>query len=464
MLRFAWAIAASAVSAAGCSCISTTLPLCQRIDQAKVLFLGTAIETNDGPARPLRGTIWYRFKVEEAFRGIAGAWQEAFVDPGSGTDQISYAIGKRYLISSFADARPRPAGGGFQINAEALRTTPPPTGPLVHAGGCSGSKAAEEAAEDLAFLRQYRDHPRPARVFGSVRVHSTESLRHDRYPPLAGALVRLAGPADMRVAATDQGGAFEFADVPPGTYALAVYAAGYTPARAAYLVAVPANGCGFANVGMFSAGYLAGRVLRADGSPAPNLEVSYRWADRSLEPPFWRDRTTRTDRTGAFAFSKVPPGELLLGVNMETFPKAAQGILPTYWPGTTDLAKAQPVRLELNERRNGLLLRLGPPAPVRQVTVDVRWPDGRPAAGAWTALYRADDMVESQRSGAGGKAVFTVFQALDYWFAASFATSYRKVPLGTLPQTWVDAERAFLPAGSGAAEVPLRLMKPGGFR
>src|SRR5574338_142093 len=57
--------------AAGCTCSpAACAPLCQRIDAVKVLFVGTAAETNDNHDGFIKGGLWYRFSVEEPFKGI----------------------------------------------------------------------------------------------------------------------------------------------------------------------------------------------------------------------------------------------------------------------------------------------------------------------------------------------------------------------------------------------------------
>src|ERR1700682_3225557 len=84
-----------------CTCAPfASMPLCQRIDQVKVLFIGTATETNDDHDGFLKGGLWYRFSVEESFKGLDSTIREVIVDPASGSScQEQFTLGKRYLIS-----------------------------------------------------------------------------------------------------------------------------------------------------------------------------------------------------------------------------------------------------------------------------------------------------------------------------------------------------------------------------
>src|SRR5437016_3727501 len=72
--------------AMACSCgPQAYAPLCQRIDKVKVLFIGTAVETNDNHDGFIKGGLWYRFRVDEPFKGLDSGVKEVVVNPASGT-------------------------------------------------------------------------------------------------------------------------------------------------------------------------------------------------------------------------------------------------------------------------------------------------------------------------------------------------------------------------------------------
>jgi protocatechuate 3,4-dioxygenase beta subunit len=462
MRRLLLCIAIARIAAA-CTCgPEAYLPLCHRIDKLKVLFIGKAVETNDDNDGFIKAGIWYRFTVQESFKGLDPGVKEVIVDPASGTScQGSFTVGKYYLVSSYGNSladlnTPAVTVGGFPPAGGAPR----PKGPLVISGGCSGTLPIERAAEDIAFVRQYVAAPQPAKVFGFVRMHSDEWLWNDRYPPLRGAEVRITGPAGARISSTGQDGRYEFPDVAPGHYVLTAQATGFRPNRKLYNIVVPAHGCGVANIGMYSDGAIEGAVLHHDGRPAAGVSVEYVHADRKLADLWYRDHKTETDEQGRFRFSGVPPGEFLVGVHIDSAPHAKEGIPPTYWPGVTEISKARVVRLAVNERREHLTIKLGTPAAPRRVKVRVQWPDGRPASSAKVSARVGGQTAEFTETDAAGMVELTLLEGVEYWLDARAWTSFRNVNGNQIPADWVDTEEGRLRAGSGPATVVLVLNKP----
>lgn len=156
-MRILFTAIAIARTAMACSCAPQAYaPLCQRIDNVKVLFIGTAVKTNDNHDGFIKGGVWYRFRIDEPFKGLEPGTKEVIVDPASGTScQEEFTVGKRYLISSYGNtlASQQAAAitaGGFPQSGG----SPRPVGPLVVTGVCSGSRPAELASEDINFIRQ----------------------------------------------------------------------------------------------------------------------------------------------------------------------------------------------------------------------------------------------------------------------------------------------------------------------
>ena len=126
-MRALFAILITARIAAACSCSAFAhTPLCQRIDQVKVLFIGTAVETNDDHDGFIKGGLWYRFSVEETFKGLDANVREVIVDPASGTScQEEFAIGQRYLISSYGSTLAAQQAAAMSMGYPAADGKPP---------------------------------------------------------------------------------------------------------------------------------------------------------------------------------------------------------------------------------------------------------------------------------------------------------------------------------------------------
>jgi hypothetical protein len=248
--------------------------------------------------------------------------------------------------------------------------------------------------------------------------------------------------------------------MPPGKYALTVESKGFTSGHSFYVVEVPAHGCGVGNVGMFTNGTFSGTVTERDGTPVRGVSVEYLYKGRKVINPPFQDRATKTDEQGRFQFSKVPPGEFIVGVHIDTAPVADERIPPTYWPGVTDIKFAKVLRLGVNQKRNGLVIRLGPRARVRKITVRVEWPDGRSASGTSVRASVRGLMTESSTTDATGRAEFSILVGIEYSFTGRNWTSYRIVNGNKLGDDWVDAEAQTLSPSSSTNELVLLLNKP----
>jgi hypothetical protein len=129
------------------------------------------------------------------------------------------------------------------------------------------------------------------------------------------------------------------------------------------------------------AGFLTGQVNGPDGNAVADAEVSakvvadYPSAFYSWESSF--GFTSCTDEKGQFAIT-VPPGNYLVGVNLEDAATSTVPFLPVYAPGGDILVKDQ--------ERKELSLTLGEPRHLRRIQVQVVWPNGSPAKDVEVAI------------------------------------------------------------------------------
>jgi hypothetical protein len=457
MRTLLWMILATSL-ARGCSCSgSAYLPVCHRLGVTPVLFVGTPLEIVDHQYGSRRGP-WYRFSVEEVFKGFAPDLKEVMVDPDNFTTcNISFSVGKRYLIAGIRGSRQGPAKETAVVDGVLF---PASTETIVYTGECWGSQEAEHAADDIAFLQQFVRSPPPARIFGSVRIHANERYWYGDHPPLSGVRIQIAGPSGVANITTGTAGDYAFPDVNPGKYIITAQAKEFTSARKSYEVDVPAHGCGVVNIGMFSEGVLGGIVVNQDGTPAVGVAVEYARANRNTSDPASYEGSVKTDRRGHFSFARVPPGSFVLGVNARRAPTSKERILPTYWPGVLSESQAQPVQLTVNQKVENLSITLGPRAARRKVSVRAEWPDGRPAPGVRLSANFRGYIAESATTGADGSTTMTVLSRLEY--SLSGRLPHFKLEDGVEDlDSWVDATEEKLTAGSAPAKVRLILNRPG---
>lgn len=443
---------ALARTSAACSCGSEALsPICKRISEVDVLFIGTPVATNDKYGGPAGDPVWYRFSVQEVFKGLQPQQKEVLIDTSTPC-AIQFTVGKQYLVFS------------YRQTAQTDRTSAVSEGllgprrPVLVTGSCSGSHEVQYvSARDLQFARQYRAAPGPPSIVGSARIHADEFQWSDRYPPLAGASIKLSGFGAVRTATTGPDGTHEFPNVPPGNYLVTAYAKGFVSSSHSYDVAVPAQGCGLANIGMFTDGGMRGKVLEHNGRPARYVTVEYLHADPALKDSNAYPRAVKTNDQGEFRFVGVPPGDFLLGVRIDSAPTPEEGIVPAYWPGVTDRGKAQILRMAAGEKRDNLVLRLGPRAATRLVSIELRRADGRPQAGATVWASVNGGSAGSATTNGAGVAKLSVLAGVSYSFSA-------RAQLGNPADSdwgWVDTEPAILSPGTFPAQVVVVFKKPG---
>lgn len=442
-----------------CSCAAPG-PACQRIDLFDYAFLGRVLATNETKDAQEAGPYWYRFSVDEAFKGLEPEVREVIVDPDNSTScRQSFQVGSLYLLFG----RRSPLSGPSADAAKAAGALGgargvPLTSPLVSTGQCTGTMLAEYAAEDLHYLRRFRTGSVQPYIYGHVRMHADEGMWDDRLPGLPGVFVHLTGNELERTVTSGADGRFEIAGLAPGSYELTAAVPGYFPASPEYAVNVTANGCGYVNIAMLSHGSFSGTVTRPDGSPVQDVAVEYRSASDSLNRPV-RTRSTRTNEKGEFFFPTVPPGDYHLGVHIDSAPNAGERIVPTYWPGTAKAAEAGTLHLELNEQKTGLRITLGPPAELRHVMVKVLWPDGRPVGYTKVSAQVLQNISELVRTDQSGLATLALLEGVEYTLSAHETFNFRwKRTYGYEVDT-AEAGPVVLQADSDQAELVLVLHK-----
>jgi hypothetical protein len=228
--------------------------------------------------------------------------------------------------------------------------------------------------------------------------------------PLRRAQVRLEAPerkAKQPVTiGTDLQGYFEATELPAGRYTVSVTRAGYLPMQHGQRHADERGSpvqlmdgqeltLKFA---LPRAGRIVGRVMDELGEPVAAIPVhilrqEYFHGRRQLVPAPLAGPAGRTDESGLFRTSGIPPGTYyLMASSSETWaseddPNVTFGHAATYYPGVRSAATAQPIVIAPGQTIDGLEFSL---VPVRAVTVSgtALDPDGLPLAGASVSLMR----------------------------------------------------------------------------
>ena len=232
-------------------------------------------------------------------------------------------------------------------------------------------------------------------------------LAADGGEPLRRASVRLSSPElrEGRGTTTDAEGRYEFRDLPAGRYTVSASKNGYVmisygqrrpnePGRPLDLADKQvAEKVDFA---LPRGGIITGRVIDEYGEPVANAMVqsmTFRAINGERRPMPMGSPFTTPD-TGEFRLWGLGPGDYFVMVNtrgMMNFGPSDDrtGYLPTYYPGTPNIAEAQPIAIVVGQTASGVDVQLAPARTV-QVSGTAINSNGQPIRnGSVMAMSRA---------------------------------------------------------------------------
>lgn len=187
--------------------------------------------------------------------------------------------------------------------------------------------------------------------------------------PLARARVRLVASVDRQsiTVAADARGVFEFRDLQPGRYTLSATKGGFVPAqygqRRAFVAGTPievraGDELDRLDIHLAPGASVDGRVLDEFGEPVVDavvmtLRTQFAGGRKRVAAA---GRVLTTNDRGEFHLFGLPAGTYYLSAAPMSGQNAGdtsgrEGYAPTYFPGTVDLASAQPLVIEEGEQR-----------------------------------------------------------------------------------------------------------------
>lgn len=350
------AVATTPEKAWACECAPPPPP-CAEYPGTAIVFLGTVTEALQAE----NGFVTLaRMHVDRAYKGIS---EESVVLYDDGMcDGPSLHVGEQYVM---------------YINADG-------TGPLP-SRGCTRSRSVKEASEDLTFLNGLAGAAPNGTISGQVTISKGNLARTG--DPLPGATIEILNGQEKVTATTDANGRYSFFGLQPGEYVVRAAKPGFTNTDSDEedTSTVEAHGCAVQDLALHKnwPGTIAGRVVRADGTPAQAglrldlMRVGEKGGDRQAE--LLVGEGVGTNESGEYTFVDVAPGLYRIALNLYKVPTAENPYPEQYWPHARTEAGASTIRIDdgPNSRRYDFQL----PAPLKSSPVHftVLLPDGTPA-------------------------------------------------------------------------------------
>lgn len=379
-------------SAYGCYCGADASP-CQGYGRSAAVFIGTPIAVRTVELKP--GTskespeYWlpriFKFTVEQSFLGVQPGELEVGTGMGSSDCGYDFKLGQRYVVYAYRADKSDRLGTSI----------------------CTRTAPYEKADEDVQFLRTLSSQNSGVSISGDVkrRLHDVAKGTSMEVGPLAAANLVIESDGERREVRTDAAGRYSLNGLRPGKYKvtlqlpdeLIVY-------PAAQEITVADRGCATVSYQVIDNGRVSGKVLDPDGHAAKGVVLGLMEANHA-DPKKDYGRLAQVDDEGRFSFSGLPPGRYLLAVNLSRFPQPNEptNAYPrTYYPGVTDVSKAEVITLGAGENLNDIDLRLPTRGAPSIINGKVVWDDGTPVMNAMI-LFR-EVTHDTQMNTANGEA------------------------------------------------------------
>ena len=337
-----------------CECAPPPPP-CAEYSGTQMIFLGTvteALQTENG------WVTLARMRIDKSYKGIS---EETVVLYDSGMcDGPSLHVGEQYLMYTHDD------GTGY-----------------LPSRGCTRSRSAKYADEDLAFLN-LSGAASTGTLSGQVTMSTGNQARHG--DPLPSVTVQILGEGKKAMTTTDSDGRYSFSGLEPGSYVVSATKPGFSSNDSENEhTAVEARGCALRDMVLRKnwPSAIGGRVVRSDGSTArAGLKIDLIRVEgkgRNQKSELLIGDDVKTDNSGEYFFAGVAPGFYKIVLNLYTVPTAENPYPTQYWPRAA--AEANATAIEVSESVNSERCDFQLPAALNSKPAQfvVLLPDGTPA-------------------------------------------------------------------------------------
>ena len=350
------ALACASVSAGPWHTQADTNP-CERFGSAPAVFVGEIGELTRHSMRPAPDLHPIEITalpvtVERSFRGVTAnsvvyLYPLGAAEPGA---DAALKAGGRYLVSGF-------------FNFGELKDLVMPV--MV--------KPAEEAADDLAYLESVDSSSKTGSLSGLLVQGNPFDVQNRK--PLPGITIRFRSRQTAVETVSDDNGRYSVL-LPEGRVSIEPWLPDHLVGRET--AEIRAGGCTSHSVVVQLNGRIRGRVLRPDASPMTWM-VDLRPVKRGGDS-YIPERSVRANKNGEYEFAAVPPGDYLVGLNLNLPPGNGAAFPATYYPGTVRREDAVAVTVGQGTVHEGIDFTLVDSIPAGKLEIRIQDPVGASSA------------------------------------------------------------------------------------
>jgi hypothetical protein len=325
--------------------------ICTKVEKVPVIFLG---EVTDGGLEEGQdawsGAAKYAdLRVVEAFRGVPLETKHVVIQlaflPGM-CSPMPYRKGHLTLVFVGRDDHG-----------------------TLHDGGCTESRLADLASEDLAYVRSYFKGQTKTAIRGSIAANAepdmVEYLLSAAAAALGGARVTAEAGGKRYTTTSDSRGKYEISGLPAGTYNIGAELDGFTSRDGPFKTRVNARGCAVQDIGLWSNNSVEGFLYTPRGSPVSGLPI---FLQKVGQKEKWGEQAN-SNAQGGFLFERIDPGEYRLIISPNG---------PTADSPFETFAYRSAISISPKDNLNLGSVILPDPIATHDIRVELTWPDGKP--------------------------------------------------------------------------------------
>jgi hypothetical protein len=323
-----------------CSCMMSGPP-CQATWTADVVFAGSVVSIepfdHETLGAPYQSQL-VKFNVERGFVHAAAGPIEIVTGMGGGDCGYRFKTGGKYLVYASK------------------------TGSGLSASICSRTRPIAEAQEDLRYLTRMGATASGGRVYGRINELKRDPAESEAvdYGPVEGIGVSVRGATFFRDVVTGADGRFDIPNLPLGKATVAIVLPfGFEPSPFEQEVELrDARACSKVSLPIQQIARASGLVVDASGRPLEGVSVDAVAAELAGFDPPPHQYPVKTDERGAFAFTTLPPGVYVFGVNLTKVPYGPPRGKSLFLPGTGVASEATVIDLKAGDMKEVGTLRL----------------------------------------------------------------------------------------------------------